>query len=55
MKKPLDDFLMKKEKNLTLDQISTILGEQAKEKGLTRRLLAREMRRTRMELWSKSF
>lgn len=43
-------ILMKKVDELTLDEISTILQELAREKGVTRRLLAREAEKIRERL-----
>jgi AbrB family looped-hinge helix DNA binding protein len=47
--------IMKKVGDLTLDEVSTILGELAKEKGVTRQLLAKEIKRIRGELWRSRY
>ncbi len=50
-----DIVVMKKVGDLTLDEISTIFEELAKEKGITRQLLAEEIRRAHSELWRSGY
>lgn len=47
--------IMKKVDDLSLDEISTILEELAREKGLTRGLLAREVEGVRSRLWKERY
>jgi len=46
--------VMKKVDDLTLDEISSLLEMVAKEKGMTRALLSKEVNRVRTETWKDS-
>jgi AbrB family looped-hinge helix DNA binding protein len=47
--------IMKKVDDLSLDEISSILEAMAKEKGLTKVLLAKDVERARSELWNQRY
>lgn len=47
--------IMKKVDDLSLDEISSILQEIAQEKGLTKTLLAKDVKRVRSELWKEKY
>ena len=47
--------IMKKVEDLSLDEISSVLEEIAKEKGVTRALLAKDLERVRSELWKEKY
>jgi len=47
--------IMKKVDDLSLDEISGILQEFAKEKDLTKTLLAKDVERVRSELWKEKY
>ncbi len=49
-----DMVVMKKVDDLTLDQISGLLEAVAREKGMTRALLSKEVVRIRTETWKES-
>ncbi len=51
MKSVGDLVIMKKVSDLTIDEISTIFTQLSKEKGITRQLLAKEIKQVRRELW----
>lgn len=54
--RPMGDLvLMKKVDDLGLKEISEILGKVAKEKGLTRALLDKEVEQIRNELWKSGY
>lgn len=48
-------IVMRKVNDLNLKEISAILEEIAKEKGLTRAVLLEEVERVRMELWKERY
>lgn len=47
--------VMKKVDDLSLDEISSILQEVAREKGVTKALLAKDVERVRSELWKEKY
>lgn len=47
--------IMKKVDDLTLGEISSILEEVAREKGLTKSLLEKDLERVRRELWKEKY
>lgn len=47
--------IMKRVDDLSLDEISRVLQEVAKEKRLTRAFLAKEVERVRAELWKETY
>ncbi len=55
MKSLGDLVIMKKVNDLTLDETSKILEALAKEKGITRQLLTKEIKQVRKELWRTSY
>lgn len=55
MKSLGDLVIMKKVEDLTLDEISTIFQQLAKEKGITKQLLAKEIKKIRSELWRSGY
>ncbi len=50
-----DLVIMKKVDDLILDEISRILEPLAKERGITRQLLAKEIKQIRSELWRSRY
>ena len=50
-----DMVIMKKVDDLTLDEISGLLEAVAREKGVTRALLSKEVDRIRTETWKETF
>ena len=48
-------IVMKKIDELSLDEISTILREVARQKGVTKALLAKHVERVRSQLWKEKF
>ena len=54
--KPVGELVvMKKVRDLSVDEMSSILEEVAKEKGITKSLLFREVERARSKLWKERY